>query len=179
MIEGDILYSLIRNLSRLSNFPIDQSGFLHVRNLDTIRESFIMYDHDFSIQYQEDTDLFGSLCDGLNDGQVGKTLAQSLHLMFETYTCGILMVHNSSFGIIYCNRFYFITDSHSCDSRGLSTHDGRSCIIQCKTFQDLINVCRIKFGTGNVVYNLHCVEVGTEYDPVLDEIILSREYTDK
>ncbi|KAJ8665541.1 hypothetical protein QAD02_007203 [Eretmocerus hayati] len=177
MLEGDNLYSRIRNLSSLSRYAIDRSGFLHVRNFDTIRESFIMYNQDFSINYEDDTDLFGTSQDNMNDGQLGRSLGQSLRILFTNHSSGILIVQNSSFGVINCNESYYLTDSHSWDSRGCPVPDGRACIIHCDTLEALIDPCKIKFGNDNVVYNLRYVEVITEYDPVLDEIILSQSDT--
>lgn len=61
MIEGDGMYERIRYLSAndTSAYPVDQSGYIEVRNFDVIKRDFIMYNKSFSIEYEDETSFYG------------------------------------------------------------------------------------------------------------------------
>ncbi|KAF9407199.1 hypothetical protein HW555_012690 [Spodoptera exigua] len=68
MLAGDSLYCWIR--TQLEPFKLDETGYLEIRNFHIVRQSLQMYECRFSIEYDEDTVLFGSLqdqCDNLQE----------------------------------------------------------------------------------------------------------------
>lgn len=56
---------------------IHDDGFLEVLHLEVIKDDIIMFDTNFSIEYDNDTNLFGNLLDEANNN-VGMTLNNAL-----------------------------------------------------------------------------------------------------
>ncbi|KAL3271802.1 hypothetical protein HHI36_022272 [Cryptolaemus montrouzieri] len=61
MLAGDSLYCWIR--TQLDPTELDETGYLEIRNFHIVRQSLQMYECRFSVEYDEDTLLFGSLQD--------------------------------------------------------------------------------------------------------------------
>ncbi|CAG9773736.1 unnamed protein product [Ceutorhynchus assimilis] len=142
MLEGDNMYATIRRLS-MNNVqapPIDETGYLEIRHLDVIKNRFKMYDRHFSIQYDEDTNFYGSLQDSANVDGVGMTLRNALNNMFSEYTAGALITGSYTFGVMNIANKYYFTNSHSCGPKGASASrdNGRARVIQCDTLDELI-----------------------------------------
>ncbi|KAJ8685141.1 hypothetical protein QAD02_020934 [Eretmocerus hayati] len=155
--EGDAPYLTIRSLT--PHAGIGPTGSSQVRNFRVIKDMFLMFDHNLSIDYADDTDLFGDVRNDLNCGAVAFPLVESLDICFSNHGSCILIVGNSAYGLIKFRDRYYFTDSHSCNITGKSTSNGRACVIQCNTIQILLEFCNSKFGDDNAVYNLHHVDI--------------------
>ncbi|CAG5055549.1 unnamed protein product [Parnassius apollo] len=78
MLAGDSLYCWIR--TQLDPTELDETGYLEIRNFHIVRQSLQMYECRFSIEYDEDTLLFGSLQDSVNTNNIGITLHTALNM---------------------------------------------------------------------------------------------------
>ena len=61
MIEGDRFYEWIDSETRNQIMPIDDRGYLEIRNLDVVRHDILMFDNAFTIEYDLNHAFNGSL----------------------------------------------------------------------------------------------------------------------
>ncbi|KAJ8669484.1 hypothetical protein QAD02_000743 [Eretmocerus hayati] len=165
MHAGDDLYHPVRTLEPSSRYGIDPSGHFQVRNFDVVRDVCIMFCFWFSFRYLEDTDLYGSLLDEVNDGILGRPLSEALTEFFASYHSGIIIAGSSSYGVMMQGSRYYFSDLHFCDPSGKSAYLDTACIIECNSLAVLLDLCRTKLGTLNVIYNLHHFHVQCDLQP--------------
>ncbi|KAJ8677665.1 hypothetical protein QAD02_013452 [Eretmocerus hayati] len=119
-----------------------------------------MYETHFSMTYDPDMNLFGNLCEHSNHPDFGLSLAQALHAFFSLHNSGDSLTCQSAYGLLHYLGKFYITDSHSCDMRGMPTpQDGRACMIECDSVAGIIEVCITKLGTENAEFNTHHVDI--------------------
>ncbi|KAG5683289.1 hypothetical protein PVAND_012577 [Polypedilum vanderplanki] len=139
MTEGDGIFADIHYKTRdnAQAFPIDGSGYLSIRNLDIIKHDFIMYDNVFALEYDDEWVCTGSLQDNINDGVIGHTLLNAIRMLFIEHNAGVLVCESKSLGLMHYDDKYYFTDSHSCGPAGASAANGKACIIECDTIEEL------------------------------------------
>lgn len=175
MIEGDGMYETIRIMTNgnPNGLPIYDDGYLMVRHFNVIKRDFIMYDNSFSIDIEEDSPYFGSLEDDKNDddtlqdGVFGRrSLKRSLEMLFREHSAGILIAESKSLGVLHHNDKFYFTDSHSCGAKGSSTRsaNGRACVIECDTIEELTRLCKRATGSRNSQYTLDYIDVHPKND---------------
>lgn len=153
MLEGDSLYCQIRALLPLNE--LDQTSYLGIRNFHVVKENVKMYGKRFSIDYDEDTLLFGSLQDTINTNNIGMTLISALTQLFDGYFSGILTASSKSVSVFHYEDKYYFADSHSCGPKGSPTAaSGRSCVTECDNVQELCRICKRCLGARNIAYIL-------------------------
>ncbi len=131
-----------------------------ISNFDVVKQNFTMYQNQFSLHYDDDTDLFGSLQDSTNSDTVGKNLTEAIHSIFQHHGRGILITAGNPFGLMHHDEKYYFTDSHSCGPKGSPAKvNGKACIIQCDTEKELLRICRRSVGSKNEQYSIHYVQV--------------------
>ena len=79
MFQGDQIYKEIIMLTanNPNASPISEDGYLDVRNFGVIKEDLIMYDMNFSIEYINNTNIFGNVQDDKNQNGFGITLNEA------------------------------------------------------------------------------------------------------
>ncbi|GBM38275.1 hypothetical protein AVEN_17721-1 [Araneus ventricosus] len=146
MIEGEGFYEWIDRETRNqpSAFPIDNRGYLEIRNLDVIRHDILMFDNAFAIEYEDlNGALNGSLCDRENVGINFLNLRVSINLLFAEHNVGILIAAGSAYGIMYYDNVFYFTDSHSCGTKGKrGAQNGNACVIECDTVDEFLRTIR-------------------------------------
>lgn len=120
MLEGDNIYMMVRTLSEQQEdaYPIE-NGYLLVRNFDVIKQDFTAFDKSFSIDYDNESNLYGSLNDALNTEDFGVTLHNALTTLFQHHVAGILISAGKSFGVMYYEHQYYFMDSRAVLAQGL------------------------------------------------------------
>ncbi|KAG5666753.1 hypothetical protein PVAND_014765 [Polypedilum vanderplanki] len=161
MIEGDSIFAEIHYMTNANAqaFPIDGSGFLSIRNLDIIKHDFIMYDNAFGIEYDDEWMCTGSLQDNINDGVIGRTLLNAIRMLFIEHKAGVLVCESKSLGLMYYDDKYYFTDSHSCGPAGASAANGKACIIECDTIEELHRIVRRAVHSKNVPFVINYIDV--------------------
>jgi len=164
MIEGDTIYALIRENNNNRNprvFPIPPSGYLVLKNLDVIKDDFLMYDAVFSLNYDDNWLCSGSLLDSINNGELGITLLAALKKLFREHNAGIIVAYSKSLGLMHYDEKYYFTDSHSCGPRGapLQNDNGKACVIECDTIEELYRITRRVFKAKNEQFTIHYIDV--------------------
>ncbi|VVC90599.1 unnamed protein product, partial [Leptidea sinapis] len=158
MLAGDSLYCWIR--TQLDPTELDETGYLEIRKFHIVRQSLQMYEYRFSIEYDEDTLLFGSLQDSVNSNNIGITLHTALNRLFDSHSSGILTASNKSVSVFRGEDKYYFADSHSCGPKGKPTpENGKACVIECDNLQELCSICKRCLGSRNIAYTLTCVDV--------------------
>ncbi|GBM01464.1 hypothetical protein AVEN_209285-1 [Araneus ventricosus] len=146
MIEGDGFYEWIdwETRNQPSAFPIDNRGYLEIRNLDVVRHDILMFDNAFVIEYDDLNGAFsGSLCDRENDGISFLNLRVSINLLIAEHNVGILIAAGSAYGLMYYDNKFYFTDSHSCGPKGKSgAQNGKACVIECDTIDEFLRTIR-------------------------------------
>lgn len=170
MIEGDNMCTTIHNLTEQQEnaYPIE-GGYLLTRNFDVVKHDFIMYEKSFSIEYDEEPLLFGSIEDLTNRGNAGLMVREALSKLFETHSAGIMIAAAYSYGVMnYDDKFYF-TDSHSCGPKGSRAGlNGRACVIECDTLEELTRICKRATGSRNIQYTIDYISVHIKNDVIED-----------
>lgn len=142
-----------------------------VRNFDVINQDFSMYSKNFSIEYNENPALFGCLMDSVNrkDG-IGNTLNDTMQNLFNDHAAGILIAEGKSYGVIYHEEKYYFTDSHSCGIKGApaKNSNGKACIVECDTINELTRICKRATGSRRVQYTLDHIDVQFNHNPIQD-----------
>ncbi|CAG5052131.1 unnamed protein product [Parnassius apollo] len=131
MLAGDSLYYWIR--TQLDPTELDETGYLEIRNFHIVRQSLQMYECRFSIEYDEDTLLFGSLQD-----------SRQINLLayFTVKTNTILLTP-----ILVAQK-------------GKPTpENGKACVIECENLQELCRICKRCLGSRNIAYTLTRVDL--------------------
>ncbi|GBO41872.1 hypothetical protein AVEN_143063-1 [Araneus ventricosus] len=146
MIEGDGFYEFIdwKTRNQPCAFPIDNRGYLEIRNLDVVRHDILMFYNAFAIEYDDLNGAFnGSLCERENDGISFLNLRVSINLLFAEHNLGILISSGSAYGIMYYDNKFYFTDSHSCEPKGKSgAQNGKACVIECDTIDEFLRTIR-------------------------------------
>ncbi|KAL3283667.1 hypothetical protein HHI36_006805 [Cryptolaemus montrouzieri] len=154
MLAGDSLYCWIR--TQLDPTELDETGYLEIRNFHIVRKSLQMYECRFSVEYDENTLLFGSLQDSVNTNNIGITLHTALNRLFDSHSSGILTASNKSVSVFRGEDKYYFADSHSCGPKGKPTpENGKACVIECDNLQELCRICKRCLGSRNIAYTLH------------------------
>ncbi|ABF70519.1 hypothetical protein [Trichoplusia ni ascovirus 2c] len=179
MIEGDALYTKIRRLCNedSSSLSIDVSGYLEIRHMQVIRNGFDIFGKTVSINYDEDTNLYGSLHDEFNTGEIGMTLKQAIETLFSDHSAGSLIASPKTYGVMKYDDKYYFTDSHSCCTNNgdvVSPSIGTACVIECDTIDNLVRVCKRATGSVNQQFTLNYIDVN--YDNS-EETPMSRSST--
>lgn len=129
-----------------------------------------MYNNAFSIEYDDNSPYVGSLSDSVNDGVLAHTLESSLNTMFniDHHKAGVLIAEGYSYGLIRNADKYYFTNSHSCGAVGGKARgpNGKACVIECDTFDELLRVCKRATGSKNVQYTVNYIDVR-----VIDNIV--------
>jgi hypothetical protein len=139
----------------------------------------MMYSCSFRIEYEEETNLVGCLRDSVNIQDFGMTLKESLTTMFTSHKAGVLIATSKSLGVMNYDDKYYFTNSHACGPKGASASDtqGKACIIECSSLDDLVRVCKRATGSCNVQYTLNYIDIQmTEPEPHMtdDELLQAR-----
>lgn len=160
MIEGNALYKTVQLISDFNRILIPKSGYLYVKNFDVVKKDLRMFDASFVLRYERDPPIFGNLLDALNQYSIGANLVSALTDLIDEHSAGILIASDRSFAVISsCNKFYFC-DSHNCGPAGEPNDlDGRACVIECDTIENLCNVCKRAAGCENEQFTLDYVDV--------------------
>lgn len=113
-------------------FPIDNHGYLEIRNLDVVKQDMLLFQNAFAIEYDDLNGTFnGSLCDRENDGINFLSLRESLVLLFANHNLEILVCAGSAYGLMNVDNNFYFTDSHSCGSKRKGrVPNGKACIIE-------------------------------------------------
>ncbi|GFW12425.1 hypothetical protein TNCV_816781 [Trichonephila clavipes] len=93
MILGDQIYSDVR-FQMERNFvvhPIDENGYLLVRNFNVIKDDLVTFNKRFQINFDEELRIYRSLNDQVNKANFGRTLRQGIDKLFEDHHTGILI----------------------------------------------------------------------------------------
>lgn len=136
MLEGDGCYQAVRILSEYhpQRYPIEADGYLSVCDFDVIKTDFLMFNESFSIEYADESPLYGSLQDAANMNiDTAQPLKDSLNQLFQENNAEVLITTGKSLGVMLYDEKYYFTDSHSCGSKGAAATNGRGCIIECDT----------------------------------------------
>ncbi|KAG5674477.1 hypothetical protein PVAND_004445 [Polypedilum vanderplanki] len=161
MIEGDSIFAQIHyeTSANTQAFPIDGSGYLSIRNLDIIKHDFIMYDNVFALEFDDEWVCTGSLQDNINDGVIGRTLLNAIRMLFIEHKAGVLVCESKSLGLMHYDDKYYFTDSHSCGPAGASAANGKACIIECNTIEELHRIVRRAVHSKNVPFVINYIDV--------------------
>lgn len=173
MIEGDDIYQqIVIENERRGGLAVEKDGYLEILHMNVIKHDFIMYNNAFSIAYDDNSPYVGSLSDSVNDGELAHTLESSLNTMFniEHHTAGVLIAEGYSYGVIRNADKYYFTNSHSCGAVGGKARgpNGKACVIECDTFDELLRVCKRATGSKNVQYTVNYIDVR-----VIDNIVFN------
>ncbi|KAG5666270.1 hypothetical protein PVAND_017605 [Polypedilum vanderplanki] len=168
MTEGDGIFADIHYKTRdnAQAFPIDGSGYLSIRNLDIIKHDFIMYDNVFALEYDDEWVCTGSLQDNINDGVIGHTLLNAIRMLFIEHNAGVLVCESKSLGLMHYDDKYYFTDSHSCGPAGASAANGKACIIECDTIEELHRIVRRALSSRNVPFVINYIDVIHKVDAI-------------
>lgn len=91
------------------------SGFLLVNNFDVVVNEFTMFGAGFSIHYNPDPAIFGSLEDHKNPSEgLAVRLYDGLKRLFENHTSEIFIANLKSYAVMKNNNLFYFADSHSC-----------------------------------------------------------------
>ncbi|KAG5683578.1 hypothetical protein PVAND_012851 [Polypedilum vanderplanki] len=161
MIEGDRIFAQIHYMTRdnAQAFPIDKCGYLSIKNLDIIKQDFIMYDNAFALEYDDNWLCAGSLQDNINDGVISHTLLNAIRMLFIDHNAGVLVCASKSLGLMHYDDKYYFTDSHSCGPAGASAANGTACIIECDTIEELHRIVRRALPSQNVPFVINYIDV--------------------
>lgn len=98
LIMGDEIYEKVRllTITQENAHPIPGSGYLMVRNFDVVKQDFAMYGKRFSIEYDQDPCLFGSLRDAANQDAIELSLSNSITRLLENHNAAILISSEKS-----------------------------------------------------------------------------------
>ncbi|XP_044597317.1 uncharacterized protein LOC123273901 [Cotesia glomerata] len=120
MIIGDQIYGDVRYQTeiKLIAYPIENDGYLQVRNFNVIKDELFAFGKRFEITIEDDPNIYGNLCDKYNAEDLGRTLCQGLEDLFLSHSAGILITGGQSFGVMYYNDKYYFSNSHSCGPKG-------------------------------------------------------------
>ena len=123
-----------------------------------------LFDTLFGINYIVEPSFFGSLND-LQQANIGfgSTLNQGLQQLFANHQCGILIANNKSFAVMSFEGKFYLADSHSCGPSGTPAANGKACVIECDTLQELSHICK-SVTTMNGQYTIDFVEVIVKND---------------
>ena len=126
-----------------------------------IKNDLIVYDLNFSLEYEEYTNIFGNVQNNLNQNNNGMTLNEALLALFKHHQAGILIASSKSLGVMHYNEKFYFTDSHSCGPKGASARPdlGRACIIECDTLVELERIIRRSTGSKNKLFTLSYIDV--------------------
>ncbi len=174
MIEGDILYGKIRDLTanNSSALQIGLDGFLEISHLNILRSSNLsMFGQSIAIEYDENTEFFGSLQDSVNISNIGFTLKDALMQLLSIHNAGILIASRKSYGVMCYQGKYYFTNSHSCGRRGAPVVDGyegngKACIVECDTIDELYRICRRATKSRNEQYTINYDRVRVEKESI-------------
>ena len=168
LIESNKLYERVL-LSNPQKIP--PSGFLLVNNFDVVRDDIKMFRTGFSLHYDRDPAIFGNLRDCKNPpGDIGVCLSAGLNNLFNNHSAGILIAKSKSYAVMKINDLFYFADSHSCGPKGASAANGRACIIECSTFDELIRICKRATGSKNGDYTLDYIDVTIKNNNVSQDI---------
>lgn len=161
MIEADRLYSYIRaSLIQFNNGEeLVNNGYLNIQDLEVVKNDLHLFSKDFAIQYDVDTDIFGSLNDRVNERTDGCKLIDGIRKLFENHKAGILFAYGKSFALIKSGEHYYFIDSHSCGAKGSTASDGKACAIKCDDIIEFHRICKRSTGSKNQDYIIHYIEV--------------------
>lgn len=161
MIEGDSLYSRIRTTIAQNNNEdeIAEREYLNVADFDIIKDGIHMFYENFRIEYDGETDIYGSLSDRANHGNIGYKLKDGILKLFEQHEAGILIANGKSFALIKSIDRYYFVDSHSCGPKGSTASDGKACAIQCDDITEFHRICKRATGSRNVDYTINYITV--------------------
>ncbi|GFU35149.1 ATP-dependent DNA helicase [Trichonephila clavipes] len=109
-----------------------------------------------AMKYESGNSLLGSLRDSINRNSIGLPLKDALCSLFLTHQTGIFITAVKSFGIICYDQKFYLTDSHSCGPKGARANNGKACVIECTTVDEL---CKRVTSSQNVPYTLTYVAV--------------------
>lgn len=132
---------MAENLNVLEGFPI------------------LMFGLAFTLKYSEVESFVGSLKDSDNREGVGMTLRQAIEGLFLTHNAGILVAEPKSLGVLHYGDRYYFTDSHSCGSRGATAGNGKACVIECTTIDQLVRYCHRAVGRRSQPLCLDYIQV--------------------
>ena len=104
---------------------------------------------------------FGSLNDRENDNEVVLNLTEALRLLFEHYNSGILIAYCKCLAVIKDSDKFYFCDSHSCGAKGSPAANGRGCVIECDTLDELCRICRRSTGSRGQ-YTLDYLEINVK-----------------
>lgn len=80
MIEAEGMFATIKLFKdkNASTYPINESGYITICNFSMVKQDFIMFSKSFSIKYDDNTELYGSLHETTNQDIIGIILCQPL-----------------------------------------------------------------------------------------------------
>lgn len=69
------------------------------------------------------------------------------------------MAPGKSFEIICCVQKYHFTDCHSCGLKSSNANNGKACVIDCTTIDELVRIRKRATSSQNVAYTMTYVAV--------------------
>lgn len=122
---------------------ISESGYFLVNNFNVVKNEITMFGSRFSLQYDQDPTIFGSLYDSKNQ-DIGVSLHDGLQSLFVNHKAGVLISNSKSYALMKINDLFYFADSHSCGRKGASgtKADVRACVIECSTFTEFVRICK-------------------------------------
>ncbi|KAG5685124.1 hypothetical protein PVAND_014320 [Polypedilum vanderplanki] len=125
-----------------------------------------MYDNAFALEYDDEWMCTGSLKDNINDGVIGRTLLNAIRMLFIDHNAGVLVCESKSLGLMHYDDKYYFTDSHSCGPAGASAANGKACIIECDTIEELHRIVRRALPSRNVPFVINYIDVIHKVDAI-------------
>ncbi|KAG5680197.1 hypothetical protein PVAND_009722 [Polypedilum vanderplanki] len=80
-------------------------------------------------------------------------------MLFIKHKAGILVCESKSLGLMHYDDKYYFTDSHSCGPAGASAANGKACIIECDTIEELHRIVRHAVHSKNVPFVINYIDV--------------------
>ncbi|GFY21901.1 uncharacterized protein TNCV_3295451 [Trichonephila clavipes] len=90
MISGDQIYSDVRfqTEKNFATHPIDEDGYLLVRNFNVIKNDLVAFNKRFQINFDGEPRIYRSLNDQVDQADFGRILHQGVDIFFEDHNAG-------------------------------------------------------------------------------------------
>lgn len=140
---------------------LHHSGHLMVADLKMLGPKLTFSKKTIKVTLDDDAHIFGNL-DGGNDA-FGENLEEGIETLFQTSIYGILISRGYSYGLMkIANRFY-LTDSHSCGSKGEPFADnGTACIMSFEEKDTFMRSIRQRVGHKSEQFTIDKVQIEVE-----------------
>lgn len=156
LIEGDFLYRSVHRLLIEKDAAFPQHGLLRVNDFNVIKNTMYMFNHVFSMDFNDDPEIFGSLRNKRNSSP-GVSLEEGLQTLFKSHSSGILIANLFCFAVFKSGDKFYFANSHP-------TVLKCAYFIECESIHDLHQICKQATGSRDNQYTLHYVDVTVKND---------------